>query len=173
MSDKILKDFYKESKELINELIEQLGVCEEDFSQVKGLETYSQKVDRIMGSAKTLSLQMGEQKELMSKIGDYSALCKTVAYKASQIKNNENFYNVCVALLFDATEMLGSLIESAHAGSKESSIKSLFSQTFIDRLKWISEQFGAEYSSSISVHKRTSKMSQPEIDDLLKKLGLD
>lgn len=168
----ILKDFQTESKNLIEDLIVILESCEGDFSQVKRLEDYGQTVDRIMGGAKSLAMALSTPDAFVVKIGDYSALCKAVGYKASQIRDNAQFYEVCVALLFDATEMLRDMVDGLFAPRGD--FKELFSQTFLDRLKWVSAQFGAEYRASVDVHKnKPQKMNQDEIDDLLKKLGLD
>lgn len=172
IDSEILKDFLIESKGLIEQMQEILEKCESDFSQAKSLEQYGQNVDRIMGAAK--SLAMGADKNhMIHKIGDYSQICKAVSYKASQIRDNEQFYQICVALLLDGTEVLEHLI--VQMGQKEpKEFKELFSKTFLERLKWVSAQFSSEYRSSVDIHKgQKTKLNQGEIDDLLKKLGLD
>jgi len=167
----ILKEFQTESKNLIEELISILEKCEGDFSQAKSLETYGQTVDRIMGGAKSLGLEMNPG-SVLHKIGDFTALCKAVSYKASQITDNPQFYEICVAFLLDATETLADMIDKFFETTAEN-FKDLFSQTFLDRLKWISAQFGSGYRSTVATPKdKSDKLSQNEIDDLLKKLGL-
>jgi len=176
MDTEILKEFQIESKNLIQQITEILEKCEGDFSQVKSLEEYGQVVDRVMGGAKSLAMGLSgaTSDHFIHKIGDYAALCKAVGYKASQIEDNEQFYDVAVAFLLDATEMLTEMIDKI-LETKPANFKDLFSQTFLDRLKWISSQFGAEYRASVDVKQATKvkKMSQGEIDNLLKKLGLD
>ncbi len=168
----ILKDFLSESKDLISKMESILEQAEGDFSQVKSLEEYGLNVDRIMGAAKSLALMVTDENHLIHKVGDYSAICKAVGYKASQIKDNEQFYDICVALLLDGTEVLDQMIDGL--GTGKSDIKELFSTTFLERLKWVSAQFGAEYRASVDVNKTSkTKLDQSEIDDLLKKLGLD
>jgi hypothetical protein len=172
MSDEILKEFQIESKNLIGQMLRILENCEDDFSQVQRLEDFGQTVDRIMGGAKSLALVVTEKDHIIHKIGDYSALCKAVGYKASQIKGNPQFYDICIAFLLDATEMLSEMFEK-HFDSK-TNFKELFSKTFLDRLKWLSDQFGEEFKATLDIHKtKQQKMSQEEIDQLLKKLGLD
>ncbi len=171
----ILKEFQLESKTLIEQIMEILEGCEGDFSQVKRLEEYGQVVDRVMGGAKSLAMGLSGvgADHFIHKIGDYAALCKAVGYKASQIEDNEQFYDVAVAFLLDATEMLTEMIDKI-LEPKAASFKDLFTQTFLDRLKWVSSQFGAEYRASVEVNKnKPKKMSQTEINELLKKLGLD
>lgn len=171
IDSQILKDFLGESKTLIERMTDILEKCEGDFSQVQSLEDYGQNVDRIMGAAKSLAISV-DPKHLIHKIGDYAAICKAVGYKASQIKDNEQFYNICVALLLDGTEVLEQMIDGVSDGKSE--IKELFSQTFLERLKWVSAQFGSQYRASVEVAKTPkNKMNQSDIDDLMKKLGLD
>jgi hypothetical protein len=170
--NEILKEFQAESKVLIGQMTSILESCEGHFDQVKRLEDYGLNVDRIMGAAKSLGLAVEDPGHLIHKVADYSAICKAVGYKASQIKGNEQFYDICVALLLDGTEVLQEMVEALNDSKFE--IKELFSTTFLERLRWVSTQFGAEYRGSVDVHKQSrTRLNQVEIDDLLKKLGLD
>jgi hypothetical protein len=172
MSNEILKEFQIESKNLIEQMTRILESCEGNFSQVKRLEDYGQTVDRIMGGAKSLATVMDDPQHMIHKIGDYAALCKAVGYKASQIKDNPQFYDICVAFLLDATEMLTDMLGKNFETTKN--FKELFSKTFLDRLRWLSDQFGEEFKATLEIHKsKPQKMTQEEIDQLLKKLGLD
>lgn len=175
MSDdiSILKDFYDESKSLVEELVEILDLCEGDFGRVKDLEKYGQTVDRIMGGAQSLAMASDKPSSRIQLIGDYSAICKAVGYKASQIRDNEQFFNICVALLQDATEFLEELIQNL-LEPEDIDIKDLLNQAFLDRLKWVSDKFGKEYHASVKVESgKQVSLGQDEIDALLKKLGLD
>lgn len=157
----IVEDFVAESKTLIEDLIELLESIEGDFSAVLRLADYGNNVDRIMGGAKSLALLVPED-HVLHMISDYTALCKAVGYKASQIKDNEQFYNICVALLLDATETLKTLMSRIHDSGDV--LKETVPQAFIERLRWVSSQFSADYNAS--VHSK-----QSDIDELLKKLG--
>jgi len=169
----ILKDFQSESKALIQTLIQILEDCEGDFGKVKSLEKYGQTVDRIMGGAKSMQNALESASPFIQSVGDYAAVCKAVGYKASQIKDNEQFYDICVALLLDATEVLQDLVEHLF-DEDQKSLKSFINQAFLERLKWVSNIFGAEYRASVQVQTEASpKMNQAEIDELIKKLGLD
>lgn len=165
----IIKDFVSESKVLIQDLVELLEGIEGDFSQVGQLEEFGQKVDRIMGGAKSLALLVPADHPLHT-VADYAALCKAVGYKASQIKNNEQFFDICVALLLDATETLSEGIENL-ANDSGDDIKDSLTATFLERLRWVSNQFGADVRASVDA-KKDKKMDQNEIDDLLRKLGV-
>lgn len=165
----IVEDFVNESKTLIEDLIDLLESIEGDFSQVVKLADYGNNVDRIMGGAKSLAL-MAPPEHAIHMISDYAALCKAVGYKASQITDNEQFFDICVALLLDATETLEVLLARIHEPIMD--LKKSISQAFVERLRWASEQFSESYSMSVDTGTTGKKMKQSEIDDLLKKLGL-
>jgi hypothetical protein len=171
----ILKEFQAESKHLLVKMTEILEKCEGDFSQVESLEEYGQNVDRIMGGAQSLAVDAGPN-HLLHKIGDYASICKAVGYKSSQIRGNEPFYNICVALLLDGNEVMQAMLNALDVdGDKE--IKNLIPGPFLERLKWVSTEFGNNVRSSVKTggvfHKDKPRLSQVDIDSLLKKLGLD
>lgn len=168
----IVEDFVGESKILIEEMTDLLESIEGDFSQVSKLADYGNAVDRVMGGAKNLALLVSEDHALHM-ISDYTALCKAVGYKASQIKNNEQFFDICVALLMDATETLNELLDNIHEAS--SKLRTTIPGAFIERLRWVSNQFSGDFSASVGTGasgESELRLHQSEIDDLLKKLGL-
>ena len=167
----IVKDFVIESKTLIEELLDLLESIEGDFSQVRNLANYGNSVDRIMGGARSLAMMVPPDHALHM-ISDYAALCKAVGYKASQIQDNEKFFDICVALLLDATETLNLLLNNIHESGE--SIRKVIPVTFLERLRWVSSQFSEEYTMSVDTGPadQPKKLKQTEIDDLLRKLGL-
>jgi len=168
----ILKDFEIESNQLIQDLLDILEECEDHFERVKGLEHYGQTVDRIMGGAQSIALLIPDQKHVIHKIADYAAVCKAVGYKASQIKGNEGFYNICVGLLLDATETLQSMVAVVNDPQGQGKVQGLIKPQFIDRLRWVSKQFSGEFNASVAVQSSGQpKLGQEDIDELLKKLG--
>jgi hypothetical protein len=172
LDKEILSEFQNESKALMEKMVQILDTCEGEPGLVKSLEEYGQNVDRIMGAAKSLAL-LAEPEHIIHKIADYSAICKAVGYKSSQIEDNDQFYDICVALLLDGTEVLQTMIDNVDTGQLQ--VKELFTKTFLDRLRWVSSVFSSEIRASVDVNKGNKKnqMNQNEIDDLLKKLGLD
>lgn len=162
----ILNDFLKESKKLIDPMIELLESIEGDFSKRNQLEDFGNQVDRIMGGAKSLALLVSENHSLHL-VSDYTALCKAVGYKASQIQDNPQFYDVCVAFLLDATETLNDLL--TRLDEPADVLKKEISNTFLERLRWISNQFTESFRGTVGT---SNGMDQFAIDDLMKKLGL-
>ncbi len=167
----ILEDFVQESKEIVEDLLNILEQADGDFTKVRTLEDYGQKVDRIMGGAKGLG-QLADEKHPIHWVADYSAVCKAVGYKSSQIVGQEDFYNICVALLLDATENLMILINNLDSTTEE--IKQILPQTFLDRLQWVAQKFSADYRMSVAAapEAKQKPMDQSEIDILMKKLGI-
>ena len=162
----ILDDFTKESLILVDECIELLESIENDPSEVGKLSDFANRIDRVMGGAKSLAL-IAPPEHPLNLIGDYCAICKSVGYQGSHIQNNDQLYNIVVALLLDAVEMTKTLFEQMHLSAVE--LKKMFTTTFLERLKWISFQYD-ELEKKRSGGK---KLQQNEIDELLKKLGLD
>lgn len=168
--DEIVVDFKQESKDLINELHDILDDIEGEFSQKQRLEEFGQIVDRIMGSAKSLEMVFDDPTQI-EKIGKYAELCKLVGYKASQIEENEQFFDIVVALLMDATDMLEEMTETLGT-EKEKSIQETLSTTFLDRLQWVSQHFDQNTRASVGVETGEKKPGQEDIDALLKAMGL-
>lgn len=170
--NEILDDFIKESKSLLEELLNILEKLEEDSSQVVKLEEYGQIADRMMGGAKNIAVNFAEKDLFFEKIIQFTELCKIVGYKASQINDNPQFFNVSVAFLLDATEMLDLMLTNFKK-EKRILIKEYLSQTFLDRLKWLSEHFDKNTRSSVAVtNDQGEATTQEQIDEILKKLGI-
>jgi chemotaxis protein histidine kinase CheA len=171
----ILEDFQGESKGLVEEMMGLLEEADGEPSQYPKLEHYGQIVDRIMGGAKSLATNFASDfppGHLIHQMGDYAALCKAVGYKASQVHDNEQFFNVSVAFLLDATDMLHQMVDLL-TSEQSHSVSTLLNKTFLDRLKWINAQFKGDLRATVaSKQDAPKKMSQTDIDDLLKKLGI-
>lgn len=170
LSTEILNEFIIESKTIIKRSTDVLEKVEGEMVQAEKLKDYGNYVDRIMGGAKSIA-QIATPGHGVNLVADYAALCKAVGYKASQINNNEQFYDICVALLQDATENLESLLDNLDKSPEV--LKATISSTFLDRLRWVSDKFSSEYRGSIgSAGSGGKSLEQNEIDSLMKKMGL-
>lgn len=166
----ILKHFVLESRVTIKDSTVILDKVEGEMVQAKKLQDYGNLVDRVMGAAKSIGM-MSPPDHAIHLLADYAALCKAVGYKTSQISDNEEFFNICVALLQDATETLSSLLENIDKSHDE--LRKLLSNTFFERLRWVSGKFSTDYNESVGTGGSGQKKleTQDEIDDLLKKMG--
>lgn len=173
VDNEILEEFVVESKGLVQELLEMLEGLEGHPEKNPALADYGNLVDRIMGGAQSLALLL-PRSHALHVISDYAAICKAVGYKGSQIKNNAGFVNVVYAFLLDATEILEVFFDQVDQPMDV--LKKEIPTTFIERLKWLSQQFDESYRSSVdgmgSAGNGGPKMSQNEIDALMAKLGI-
>lgn len=169
--DEIVEEFKLESIDLVKELIDILETIEDSFEERHRLEQYGQVVDRIMGGARSLAVAV-DSPDHLNQVGTYAELCKLVGYKASQISDNVQFFNVVHGLLMDATEMLMQMIVT-FGTDKEKNIKESLSTTFLDRLKWINGQFDENTRGTLSLDTdKRETATQSEIDALMKSLGI-
>src|SRR4051812_22031931 len=87
MDKDILDGFKEEANQILKELdkvIESLELPHKDFpSQL--LSEFSQKIDRIMGAAKTLGLEDPHHMGL-KRISQISQICKALGYRAAEVK---------------------------------------------------------------------------------------
>lgn len=170
----ILVEFTGESKQLITTLMDLLESIEGDYSQYNRLEEYGQVVDRIMGGVKSVAMSFAES-HFIHDFSRYAELCKLISYKASQVSNNQNLFDVTVAFLLDATEMLDTM-NSELSEQQEQTAKEYLSKAFLDRLKWLANQFDASLRASVAINEPTvqddTNAMQKQIDDLLKQLGV-
>lgn len=165
---KIEDEFINESKDLVRQSLVLLEDIEGDFAKVKSLAEFGNLIDRIMGGSRSMAMMGTEKAEVLNIVGDYAELCKSVAYKTASLDDNSQLFDVCVALLLDATETLDKILDNMDKSGLE--IKELFSDAFIERLRWASQQFASNAPSSVGATS-SEQMAQAEIDDLLTKLG--
>lgn len=175
LDKEILSSFIEESNALVQSSAQILEAVESDLDLAFKLKDYGNFVDRIMGGAQSISIQLVNCKPLIF-IGDVAALCKSVSYKASAMTGNPALVEICVALLLDATEILQEVLndlsqDDVAVNQSDVDVKSRFSKHFIERLRWAATQFPADVRGTVS--SSSSQNSQNEIDFWLKKLGLN
>jgi hypothetical protein len=159
--DEIIEEFLKESKALLVEAEDFLEAAEDGLQAKKKLEDYGQRIDRIMGSAKSIAMDNGSK--TLQSIGLISELGKVIGYKGSQV-NEEALYKIVVAFLFDATDALNDLVDSMTNGDAETDTDY---KTLLDRLRWICTKFDASLSGTLKTN-----TPEEEVKELLKRLGL-
>lgn len=159
----IIVDFCNECDGLIDELELTLEALEEDPRLVESLEMFGQKIDRIMGAAKSIGAE---------EIATLSELGKTIGYKSSQV-TDAPLIEVVVAILFDSLDIMRILVDSLRNDLRKN-MSQLNTKAFVTRLKWLSEKFKDIERSSVAIDKghNPNSLNQNSIDDLLKSLGL-
>lgn len=159
----IVADFCNESEGLFDQLEATLEELENDLQNTVQLEMFGQIIDRIMGAAKSIGAD---------EIANFCELGKLIGYKSSQTKDLA-LLNIVVAVLFDTVDLLRKMIEQVRTGNG-SALKSLSTDAFSTRLRWLSDKFKHIDRASCEIDNNDDKarMSQGSIDDLLQSLGL-
>lgn len=158
----IVDGFCEEARGLLEELEQILEEIEDSPSSSFKFEEFGQKIDRIMGAAKSIDA---------IKTGKICELGKVLSYKAAQ-SNDETLNGLVCSSLFDALDIVEKLIESIEAKSEEDG-GSISLEAFTGRLKWLSEKFSHIERASVSNGGGGGEVQdQSSIDDLLKDLGV-
>lgn len=166
LDPQVLHEFVQESEKIIVGLLSILDHVRGKLQSAAKLEDFGNQVDRIMGAAQSLALAMSEDHAL-DLISDYSSICKSIAYRAAKLTDNPAFYDICVALLTDGTKALQILIKNMHLPFE--TLKESVDSTMIERFRWVTEEAQKDPNSTGGLE--DGKMSQTEVDDLMKKIG--
>jgi chemotaxis protein histidine kinase CheA len=133
----ILRSFNEESRQLLDELSEVLGRIEQSKGEFPTalFDEFAQKIDRIMGSAKTIGVHVPSHQGLIA-IGKLAELCKYVGYKAAQ-KKDVRLVPICAAFWADTLENLNTLMENLENQPRSAEIAQGFTDVIQTRLKWL------------------------------------
>lgn len=141
MDEEIVREFCLETKTLLIELEPLLEDLELNPANFKALENFGQKVDRIMGAAKSLEFHQ---------MGTISEYCKTISYKSAQSKNTE-LVIIVVAFLFEAVEIINQMIENLEH-NKSAELDPLTINPILSRLTFISGRLAHIQRSSVAIN---------------------
>jgi chemotaxis protein histidine kinase CheA len=141
MDEEIVQEFCSETKVILSELEPLLEALELNPANLKALEDFGQKVDRIMGAAKSLEFHQ---------MGIISEFCKTISYKSAQSKNTELII-IVVAFLFEAVEILNAMIENLQI-NKRAELDPLAIKPILSRLEFISGRLAHIQRSSVAIN---------------------
>jgi len=109
VSDELIQEFCQDVRAILEELSPLIDSIEFKNTRPGDLESFGQKVDRIMGAAKSLGYES---------IGTISELCKAVSYKASQ-SQDPNLVRIVTGILAEALEALSVLVKSLENNGTE------------------------------------------------------
>lgn len=141
----ILNEFRAESKGLLAELqqvVEKLEAVECSSAFPESLLTeFAQKIDRIMGAVKTMSLLEPAHKGFSS-IGKLAELCKTIGYKAAE-KKNTAMLPIFSAFWADTIEVIESLLKCIEDPEETQKIAKEFLPVLSQRLAWLKSKIEA------------------------------
>lgn len=175
VDSQILSEFLGESKSLIQESYDILEEIEGQPKLSLRLLEYANRVDRVMGAARSLATMVGKDHALHL-IGDCTGLCKAVGTRGAALSSaNEGVFDVTVSFLLDANDVVDNLLSRIQEPA--SVLRNEMQNTFVERLRWLSDLYRnlpepSAKGSSPGASKGDPSMDQAEIDALLKKLGI-
>jgi len=165
LDPEILAYFVTESNQVLKELagvVERLENSQDAFPADLMAE-FSQKIDRIMGAAKTMSLQVPDHPGFM-RIGKLAELCKTLGYRAAEKKSPE-LLPLFTAFWSDTIEVTQNLVNAINDMWKSEQIAVSFSVVLQKRLEWLFRQVAGDDAGAVTERNK-------ELRDILKSLGL-
>ncbi len=162
----LLEAFANESRKIVNNLMMILKEIKGKSSLHAKLQDYGNQVDRIMGGATSLALTTSEEHAL-NLLSEYTNICKNIAYKADKNTGNAQFYNLCVAFLFEGTATLQFLVDRIN--EPVGSLKKACESSMIERFRWVAQQIKLADSEAIGFDH--NRLTQDDVDDLFKKMG--
>jgi hypothetical protein len=161
----LIQGFQEEVSQLLSELdpvVEQLEEFEDSEFPSELLETFAQRIDRIMGAAKTMA-QLDPESLGLGAIGTLAELCKVMGYEAARQKKLPlvpifgGFWSETVELVRNITDKL----EDQKAANDI--VKSGF-ERLKGRLQWLKSKVFQNTDAG-------GKLAQDAIDQLLGNLN--
>ncbi len=140
MDAEILGYFKEEAREILAEL-EPIVEKIEEGGGPEMLAQFAQRIDRIMGSAKTLLIEDPSNLAL-KRIGDLSSLCKTLGYKAAAA-NAASLLPFFAAFWADTLEVISGLVEALGDPARAEKVAGSFAGVLQKRLEWLFNKLSA------------------------------
>jgi len=164
----IVEGFRQESNALLAELIDVVDRIEMSKGEFpsKLLEEFSQKIDRIMGAAKTLVVSFGAHPGL-ERIGKLSELCKALGYQAAS-KKVTALLPLFAAFWAETIEVIQDLLAALEDSGRSEQIAKSFSAVLQKRLEWLAGKVAAAPAPADAA--LDAKTAEAQIRELLKSL---
>lgn len=159
----LLQGFKEESTGILNELkavIEKLEDVTTEFP-VALMQDFSQKIDRIMGAAKTIAMEDPSHLGLQ-RISALAELCKHIGYKAAEQKELK-LVPIFTAFWSDVITITEDLIGALSDATKTAEVTSNFTPVLLRRLEWLKKK--------VVLPNAQSGNTQQEIDRLIASLS--
>lgn len=141
LDKEILEDFRTESTGLVNELGELVEELEDSAGNefpTDQLKEFSQKIDRIMGAAKTLdSFAPGHPGIVF--LARVSEMCKTMGYQAAALQRG-NLVPIFAGFWAETVEVMQEVLSSLESEPNTKAIIEKRSALLQKRLAWLAEK---------------------------------
>jgi chemotaxis protein histidine kinase CheA len=148
----ILEGFNEETRVLLKELadvVEQLESFSGGEFPKNLLNEFAQKIDRIMGAAKTIETIAG-QNPVLNRIGKLCELSKKLGYTAAE-KGNLALIPIFAGFWADMLDVIDQLLNEIGSEDGGAAADKKLSLSIQKRLKWLGDRVGLseEFLSSI------------------------
>lgn len=141
LDKEILDGFKAESLELLGELENLVSAMEDaedaDFPEAK-LKEFSQKIDRIMGSAKTL-LTMAPGHQGLTFLANVSEMCKSMGYQAAALRK-EILVPIFAGFWAETVEIMQAVLQKLESDGEIKNLIESQSTQLQKRLAWLAEK---------------------------------
>jgi len=141
LDQEILSDFCTESSQLVEELegiIEGLEDSTPGNFPTESLKEFSQKIDRIMGAAKTL-LMMAPGHPGLVFLANISEMCKTMGYQAAALQKAP-LVPIFAGFWADTLEVINELLACLASEEQCRALVAEKSASLQKRLSWLAEK---------------------------------
>lgn len=167
LDPEIVEGFKEETTQLMQELTQVVEKLEDQSDEFPSalLEEFAQKIDRIMGTAKTLS-QMDPGHEGLVILAKFGELCKATGYKAAASKCVP-LVPIFAAFWADTVDTIEDIVKNFEDEEKIKKITQEFSPVIHKRLEWLAKQV-----MTLTKDSGNEQQSQIQVDALLQSLGL-
>ena len=141
LDQEILNDFRAESFGLMDELEEVVGGLEDSgegkFPEAQ-LKNFSQKIDRIMGAAKTL-LTLAPAHQGITFLANVSEMCKTMGYQAAALQR-QALVPIFAGFWAETVEVMREVLEKLDSEEKTKVTIATRSALLEKRLAWLADR---------------------------------
>ncbi len=146
LDSELINDFKIECKQLIQELFKVVEIVKasgESTFPTAALAEFAQKIDRIMGTAKTFA-GFDPDNAALAKIAKIAEFCKAIGYKASEKKDAKLLKPVAL-IWTDVLKVIDSLVENLENPENAAKATKMLGMALKERLKWLSERLGIDF----------------------------
>lgn len=148
----LISAFVEESKEIVDGLSPIVEELENGSTAPDNFAVFAQRVDAIMGCAKTLGLDgMPSITGALSNIAKLGEVCKYVGYQATQVKEPA-LMSVIAAFLVEALELISDSLRDLEKGYMSVDIEAV--KRIQERLKWIDSKLNLSADDKKAIQKR-------------------
>lgn len=166
LDPEILEAFKEESHQLMEELnvvVEKLEEWDGEQFPSALLEEFAGKIDRIMGTAKTL-LETDPQNKGLALLGKLGELCKATGYKAAAAGFSP-LIPIFAGFWADTVEVIEKVITHVEKNEETQKTAAQSGALLQNRLTWLAKQV-----EKLVPDKKEAQQSQSEVDALLESL---